>query len=92
LALPQTSSCVPDTGQRGPQVAVDVVGQGFHGGYVKNPAPSLGRRRGLVQKPIEYPEKRRQRFSTSGGGVDQGVRAGGDVPPSLFLGQSRLRK
>ena len=88
----ETVGRVPDTGQGSPEVTVDVISQRLHGGDVENPAAPLGRRCRLVQKPIEYPEKSCQRLATPGRGMNQGVRAGDDVPPALFLGQSRGRE
>ena len=99
--LRQRSQPVPlggaaDAGQRGPQVAFHIVGQGFHRGDVEDPATAGGVRFRLGQQAVQGVEEGGQSFARPGGGVDEGVPAGGDDRPTPFLGGSgrgeRLRK
>ena len=83
---------VGDPGQRCPEVALHVMGQGLHRGYVEDAAaPGLGRHR-FGEQLVERVEERRQRLARPGGGVDQRVLTGGDGRPPAGLSLGRARK
>ena len=76
-------------GERRPQVALDVVGEGLQRRDVEDPAARLllvGRRR-VGGQPVEGPEEGGQGLARPGGGQDQGVGAAADRLPALLLGR-----
>ena len=82
-----------DAGQRRPQVAVDVVGQGLEGRDVEDPAPLLLERgRLLTDEPVDDPEEGGQGLARSRGRQDQAVLALADGLPALLLGGGRRRE
>ena len=82
-----------DPGQRGPQVPLDVVGQGFERADVQDPhGGARGRRargRGRSNEPIDAPQEGGQRLAAARGGVEEDVAAAGDRRPALHLGRRR---
>ncbi len=66
---------MPDSGQRGAQVSVDVVGECLERRDVEHPAPLGGLGKRLVHEPIERPQEGGQRLAGSGRRMDQSVLA-----------------
>ena len=93
LGQAQIAGRVPDTGQRGAQVPLDVGGQRLERGDVQDPAPPLrvgGRRR--RRQPVQRPQEGRERLAGAGGRDDQRVVALADGRPGLRLCLRRLRE
>ena len=77
-----------DSPQRGPQVALDVVGECLEGRHIQDPAAlSLWGHLGL-EEAIDRPQEGGQRLAGAGGGVDQSVVAGCDGLPAHSLSRS----
>ena len=88
-----SNSARAHAGQRRPQVALHVVGEGLERRYVEHPAAfhRVGRRwRG--DQPVEGPEERGQCLARARGGQDQRVVALADGVPALLLGRRRGRE
>ena len=83
---------LPDAGQRGAQVALDVDRQRLERADVEHPAAGLLGRQRLAQQPVDRPEERRQRLARTGRGDDEGVLAAGDRPPGLVLSPGGRRE
>ena len=81
-----------DSGQRGTQVALDVVGECLHRGDVENAAALSLRWSGVCGDPVDRPQKRRKGLAGTGGGVNEGVMSLRDCAPAVDLGPRRLRK
>src|SRR5690606_16189734 len=81
-----------DTDQRRSQIAVDVVGQGFQGRDVEDPATVLASRHRLVEEAVDRPEESCERLARTSRSVDQRVLTGGDRLPAAGLGGCRGRK
>ncbi len=75
----------PDPLQRGPQVALDVVGEGLERRDVDDP-DALSEALGLPREPVDPPEEGRQGLAGARRGADQGVLARGDRGPAGRLG------
>ena len=92
LRQPQPGRGVPDAGQRGAQVALDVDGQRLHRRDVEDPAavPAVGRGR-LAGQPVERPQERGQRLAGPGRGDHQGVAARADGVPRARPGPPSAR-
>ena len=81
----ETFGGVPDTGEWGSQIAVDVVSKGLHGGDVEDPASLRPFRDRLGEKLIQGPEKGSEGLPRPCGCVDQRVIAITDGRPSPGL-------
>ena len=80
---------VSDPDERGPQVALDVDGQGLERRDVEDPAALLRRRgRFTAGQPVERPEERRQRLARTGRRHHEGVMPRADRRPRSLLGGS----
>jgi hypothetical protein len=91
LGQPQPVRRVPDPGQRGPQVPLDVHRQRLERGDVEHPGPSLRvLRRRHRRQLVDRPQERGQRLARSGRRDDQRVLALADGPPGSRLGLRRL--
>ena len=80
-----------DPGQRGAQVALDVVNQCLERGDIEDagsgPFPGVPGGLGVgLHQPIDGPEEGRQSLAAPRGGGDEGVVAGGDHRPAEGLG------
>ena len=81
---------LPDAGQGGPEVALDVDGQCLQRADVEDPAPVPRLlRHGGGGEPVERPEEGRQGLAASGGSDDEGVTASGDGVPRTLLRRRR---
>ncbi len=82
-----------DPGQRGPEVALDVVGQCLEWRDVEHAdeAGRLARRRraGVGREAVQCPEERCQGLAAAGRGVDERVLTGRDRRPAPYLGVRR---
>ena len=82
-----------DPGQRRPQVALDVVGQGLERRDVQDAdvpgLAALRRRARVAGQAVEAPQEGGQGLAAPGRGVDQGVMAVRDRRPALGLGLGR---
>ena len=84
---------VPDAGERGPQVALDVDRQRLERRDVEHPAarascPPAARGR----QPVQRPQERAQRLAGPGRRDDEGVATGGDRRPGADLGRRSARR
>ena len=82
-----------DAGERGTQVALDVVGQGLERGDVEDPdvagLAALRRRAWVLGEAVDRVEEGGQGLATPRGRVDERVLAAGDGGPALGLGLGR---
>ena len=78
----------PDPGQRRPQVALDVVGEGLERRDVDELDP-VAEPLGLARQAVDPPEERGQGLAGAGRRADQRVGAGRDRRPARRLGGSR---
>jgi hypothetical protein len=76
---------VGDAGQRCPQVALDVHGQGLERRDVEHPAPRLARRHRREHQPVEAPQKRRERLARARRRQNQRRLPPGDRRPAQLL-------
>ena len=84
---------VPDPGQRGAQVPLDVHGQRLERGDVEHPgAPFRVGGRWHRRQLVDRPQERGQRLARTGRRDDQRVLALADRPPRPRLGLRRLRE
>ena len=81
---------VANSGQRRPEIPLDVMGQGLQGRDVEHAASTGLVRLGLGQQLIECPEECGQCLARPGGGVDQRVMAICDGGPAQGLGSGWL--
>ena len=92
-SLAQPLGGQPDAGQRRPQVALDVVGQGLERGDVQDAdvagLPAGRRRAGVAGQPIQAPQEGGQGLAAPRRGVDERVLPGADRRPALGLGLGR---
>ena len=82
-----SGSRVVNAGERGAEIALNVMGQRLHRGHIEDPAPLGCFRRGLGEQLVDGVEEGCQRLAGAGGSVDQGVVAAGDGRPPLGLGR-----
>ena len=78
----------PDSLQRRPQVALDVVGESLQRGDVDDPHP-LPELLGPARKRVDSPQECAQGLTGAGRRADQRVGAGGDLRPAGGLGGRR---
>ena len=89
---PSRARGLPDAGQRGAQVALDVDGQRLERRDVEHPAAPRLRRWRRGGEPVERPEERRQRLAGAGRRDDQGVRAALHRVPGARPGRRSARR
>ena len=82
---PEPAGRLPDARHGGPEVALDVDGEGLERRDVEHAAPFFLRWRWFEHQAIQAPEKRGERLAASGRRQDECGFATGDCRPSQLL-------